>query len=296
MKGLAVPGEVAHGLGVAVLRSEEEVLEERHVARVGPGRLDQGARLAREEGVVALRALVAQDVDGEEDEHADLVVHGKRDEAVHLVVERRQRVEPGAEVRVQPLVARLGADVARGEAGRRQAAGRRGQDVQGQLAELDGLEKKGSGGPRMGLDRRGRDLREHLGQPAAEEEEPRLAQAVGEREVAPELVVQRLRPVEARAGEEVPAHARQPVDRAVEHRLERADGEGLVELDGAGGLAAPGLRLARAAPQGGQRRRGGRGLALLPAPLPAALGRRLALALDAAVRRDDPAGLRQEGM
>lgn len=159
MKGLAVPGEVAHGLGVAVLRGEEEVLEERHVARVGPGRLDQGARLAREEGVVALRALLAQDVDGEEDEHADLVVHGKRDEAVHLVVERRQRVEPGAEVRVQPLVARLGADVARGEAGRRQAAGRRGQDVQGQLAELDGLEKKGSGGPRMGLDRRERPAR-----------------------------------------------------------------------------------------------------------------------------------------
>jgi hypothetical protein len=152
MKGLGVPGEVAHGLGVAVLRGEEEVLEERHVARVGPGRLDQGARLAREEGVVALRALVAQDVDGEEDEHADLVVHGKRDEAVHLVVERRQRVEPGAEVRVQPLVARLGADVARGEAGRRQAAGRRGQDVQGQLAELDGLEKKrgkGSGQTRI---------------------------------------------------------------------------------------------------------------------------------------------------
>ena len=76
--------------------------------RVDPRGLDEGARLAGEEGVVLALPLLAQDVDREEDQDTDRVVHGKRDEVVHLVVEHRERVEPRADLGVEDIDAQLG--------------------------------------------------------------------------------------------------------------------------------------------------------------------------------------------
>lgn len=105
-------------------------------------------------------------------------------------------------------------------------------------------------------------LREHLVEAAAEEEEPHLPQAVGQREVPLQLVVQGLRAVDGRAREELLADARQLVDRAVEEEERRQHGVLLaVVLDGAHHLA-PGLRLAGAGSALGCGRRLGAGAAL----------------------------------
>jgi hypothetical protein len=105
-------------------------------------------------------------------------------------------------------------------------------------------------------------LREHLVEAAAQEEEPHLPQAVGQREVPLQLVVQGLRAVDGRAREELLADARQLVDRAVEEEERRQHGVLLaVVLDGAHHLA-PGLRLAGAGSALGCGRRLGAGAAL----------------------------------
>lgn len=135
-------GQVLDHVLRAVLHGEEHVLQERDVMRVDPRGLDEGARLAGEEGVVLALPLLAQDVDREEDQDTDRVVHGKRDEVVHLVVEHRERVEPRADLGVERLVARLRAHVAGGEAGRRQVACRGGEDVEDHVPQLDPLPEK----------------------------------------------------------------------------------------------------------------------------------------------------------